>query len=53
MSAPTTHRPADPVTGVLTGKAVLVAGVGPGLGHALAVRSAAAGADVVLASRNV
>ncbi|TQK71156.1 MULTISPECIES: SDR family oxidoreductase [unclassified Nocardioides] len=42
----------DPVTGVLAGKAVLVAGVGPGLGQALAVRSAIAGADVVLASRN-
>jgi NAD(P)-dependent dehydrogenase (short-subunit alcohol dehydrogenase family) len=43
---------ADPVTGVLTGKTVLVAGVGPGLGRALAIRSAVAGADVVLASRS-
>lgn len=43
---------ADPVTGVLAGKVVLVAGVGPGLGRALALRSAAAGADLVLASRS-
>jgi len=43
---------ADPVTGVLAGKTVLVAGVGPGLGRALAIRSAVAGADVVLASRS-
>lgn len=52
MSTATVPTSTDPVTGVLTGKAVLVAGVGPGLGHALAVRSAVAGADVVLASRN-
>lgn len=38
--------------GVLAGKVVLVAGVGPGLGRSLALRSAAAGADVVLAARN-
>ncbi|WP_231123660.1 SDR family oxidoreductase [Nocardioides sambongensis] len=44
--------PAAPTTNVLTGKVVLVAGVGPGLGAALAVRSAAAGANVVLAARN-
>lgn len=43
---------ADPVTGVLAGKVLLVAGVGPGLGRALALRSAAAGADLVLASRS-
>lgn len=42
----------DPVSGVLAGKVVLVAGVGPGLGRALAERSAAAGADLVLASRS-
>lgn len=42
----------DPVNGVLAGKVVLVAGVGPGLGRALAERSAAAGADLVLASRS-
>lgn len=42
----------DPASGLLAGKAVLVAGVGPGLGQALAVRSAAAGADVVLAARS-
>lgn len=41
-----------PVTGVLADKVVLVAGVGPGLGRALATRSAAAGADVVLAARS-
>lgn len=37
---------------ILTGKVVLVAGVGPGLGRSLATRSAASGADVVLAARN-
>jgi len=36
---------------LLDGKVVLVAGVGPGLGQALAMRSALAGADVVLAAR--
>lgn len=36
---------------MLTGKVVVVAGVGPGLGRALALRSALAGADVVLAAR--
>lgn len=40
------------VAGLLAGKVVLVAGVGPGLGRSLALRSAAAGADVVLAARN-
>ncbi len=38
-------------TRLLTGKVVLVSGIGPGLGRSLAVRSAAAGADVVLAAR--
>ncbi|WP_406137729.1 SDR family oxidoreductase [Streptomyces sp. NBC_01089] len=36
---------------LLEGKAVLVSGVGPGLGRSLAVRSALAGARVVLAAR--
>jgi NAD(P)-dependent dehydrogenase (short-subunit alcohol dehydrogenase family) len=36
---------------MLAGKVVVISGVGPGLGRSLAVRSAAAGADVVLAAR--
>jgi NAD(P)-dependent dehydrogenase (short-subunit alcohol dehydrogenase family) len=36
---------------VLTDKVVLVAGVGPGLGQAVAVRAAQHGADLVLAAR--
>lgn len=36
---------------LLEGKVVLVSGVGPGLGRSLAVRSALAGAQVVLAAR--
>lgn len=36
---------------LLDGKVVVVSGVGAGLGRALALRSAAAGADVVLAAR--
>jgi NAD(P)-dependent dehydrogenase (short-subunit alcohol dehydrogenase family) len=36
---------------LLEGKVVVVAGVGPGLGRSIAVRSALAGADVVLAAR--
>jgi NAD(P)-dependent dehydrogenase (short-subunit alcohol dehydrogenase family) len=36
---------------LLADKVVLVAGVGPGLGQAIAVRAAQAGADVVLAAR--
>lgn len=36
---------------VLQGKVVVVSGIGPGLGQAIAVQSAKAGADVVLASR--
>jgi NAD(P)-dependent dehydrogenase (short-subunit alcohol dehydrogenase family) len=36
---------------VLTDRVVVVAGVGPGLGQAVAVRAARHGADVVLASR--
>lgn len=39
------------MTPLLEGKVVLVAGVGPGLGAALAARSAGAGADLVLAAR--
>lgn len=35
----------------LAGKVLVLSGVGPGLGRSLAVRAAAAGADVVLASR--
>jgi NAD(P)-dependent dehydrogenase (short-subunit alcohol dehydrogenase family) len=38
-------------TNLLAGRVVLVSGVGPGLGRSLAVRSALAGADVVLAAR--
>ncbi|MEI7056675.1 SDR family oxidoreductase [Nocardioides sp. CCNWLW239] len=41
-----------PGSGILAGKVVLVAGAGPGLGRALAERSAAAGADLVIASRS-
>jgi NAD(P)-dependent dehydrogenase (short-subunit alcohol dehydrogenase family) len=36
---------------LLADKVVLIAGVGPGLGQAVAVRAAQAGADVVLAAR--
>src|SRR5207302_10250308 len=36
---------------LLQGKAVVVSGSGPGLGRSIAVRSALAGADVVLAAR--
>jgi NAD(P)-dependent dehydrogenase (short-subunit alcohol dehydrogenase family) len=36
---------------ILQGKVVVVCGVGPGLGRAIALRSARAGADVVLAAR--
>jgi NAD(P)-dependent dehydrogenase (short-subunit alcohol dehydrogenase family) len=36
---------------LLSDKVVLVSGVGPGLGQAIALRSALAGADVVLAAR--
>jgi NAD(P)-dependent dehydrogenase (short-subunit alcohol dehydrogenase family) len=38
-------------TRLLDDKVVLVSGVGPGLGRSLALRSAVAGADVVLAAR--
>lgn len=37
--------------GLLRDKVVVISGVGPGLGRALAQRAAMAGADVVLASR--
>jgi NAD(P)-dependent dehydrogenase (short-subunit alcohol dehydrogenase family) len=43
--------PADSLPLLLRGKVVVVCGIGPGLGRALAVQSARAGADVVLASR--
>ena len=36
---------------MLAGKVLVVSGIGPGLGRSLALRAAAAGADVVLASR--
>ncbi|QFU92246.1 SDR family oxidoreductase [Amycolatopsis sp. YIM 10] len=36
---------------MLEGKVVVVSGIGPGLGRSIAVRAAAAGADVVLAAR--
>ena len=38
-------------SGLLRGKVVVVSGVGPGLGRSIAVRSARAGADIVLAAR--
>ncbi|MFI0356320.1 SDR family oxidoreductase [Actinomadura sp. 9N407] len=37
--------------GLLTGQVIVISGVGPGLGRGLALRCAAAGADVVLAAR--
>jgi len=39
------------VSGLLEGKVVVLSGVGPGLGRSLGERVAAAGADLVLASR--
>lgn len=39
------------VGGLLDGKVIVVCGVGPGLGAAIAVQSACAGADVVLVAR--
>ena len=42
---------ADSFPLLLDGKVVVVCGIGPGLGRALAVQSARAGADVVLAAR--
>ncbi|WP_295647624.1 SDR family oxidoreductase [uncultured Dietzia sp.] len=48
----TAPAPRAPAPSVLAGKVVLVSGVGPDLGRALAVRSAQAGADVVLAARD-
>ncbi len=44
--------PRPPAPAILPGKVVLVAGAGPDLGRALAVRAAEAGADVVLAARD-
>ncbi|HEV7194049.1 MAG TPA: SDR family oxidoreductase [Jatrophihabitantaceae bacterium] len=38
-------------SGALQGKVVVVSGVGPGLGRSIALQSARAGADVVLAAR--
>jgi NAD(P)-dependent dehydrogenase (short-subunit alcohol dehydrogenase family) len=45
--------PAEPVppSGLLRDKVVVVSGIGPGLGQAIALRCALAGADVVLAAR--
>lgn len=40
------------MTGMLDGQVVLVAGAGPGLGRAVALRAAAQGAAVVLAARD-
>jgi NAD(P)-dependent dehydrogenase (short-subunit alcohol dehydrogenase family) len=37
--------------GLLQGKVVVVSGIGPGLGRSIALRSARAGADLVLAAR--
>jgi NAD(P)-dependent dehydrogenase (short-subunit alcohol dehydrogenase family) len=42
---------AYPAPGLLRDRVVVISGVGPGLGRSLAVRSALAGADVVLAAR--
>ncbi len=42
---------APPAGGLLAGRVVLVSGVGPDLGRAIALRSAQAGADLVLAAR--
>jgi NAD(P)-dependent dehydrogenase (short-subunit alcohol dehydrogenase family) len=42
---------AHPAPDLLRDKVVVISGVGPGLGRSLAVRSALAGADVVLAAR--
>lgn len=42
---------ADDSGGLLAGKVVVVSGVGPGLGRAICLRAAAAGAQVVLAAR--
>ena len=39
------------MTNLLQDKIVVISGVGPGLGRSLALRCAAAGADVVLAAR--
>jgi NAD(P)-dependent dehydrogenase (short-subunit alcohol dehydrogenase family) len=47
---PATDTAAD-VAPILRGKVILISGIGPGLGRSLAVRSARAGADVVLAAR--
>lgn len=41
----------EPEGTLLRGRVVVVSGVGPGLGRSIAVRSAHAGADVVLAAR--
>ena len=49
--APATQNRA-PAPPLLQGKVVLVCGVGPDLGRALAVRSAQAGSDIVLAARS-
>lgn len=38
-------------TGLLRDKVVVISGIGPGLGRSIALRSALAGADVVLAAR--
>ncbi|MGW4065088.1 SDR family oxidoreductase [Amycolatopsis sp. NPDC004747] len=46
---PCAHRPEEPE--LLQDKVVVVSGVGPGLGRAIALRCAKAGADVVLAAR--
>ncbi len=39
------------MSGLLAGKVVVVSGIGPGLGRSIAIRSAEAGADLVLAAR--
>ena len=52
MTAVQADRERPVPAGLLGGKVVLVAGVGPDLGRSLALRSAGAGADVVLAARS-
>lgn len=52
MALTTGPQATEPVpAGLLAGKVVVISGVGPDLGRAIALRSAQAGADLVLAAR--
>ncbi|HCU94033.1 MAG TPA: short-chain dehydrogenase [Actinobacteria bacterium] len=52
MALPTGPQATSPVpASLLAGKVVVISGVGPDLGRAIALRSAQAGADLVLAAR--